>query len=633
MVLKALYDYYYRCKKYDPNSVPELGKADIPVSFVIVIDEDGSFTNIIEDTRGETGKGIIYRLPFNGKHTNSPTPALFCDNSTYVFGFAKKIYSNYANKIKAWHKELKNEWDKYFELHPSETKDKWVESKKNELGELKKVWKTQTIKDWQETKEYQKHLSFVNLCKDIYNETKDKSFRAVCKFYEKKQLELIWKHQDWNLIIKNPSANITFRIKGELNVVADNDILVKYIRHDSEKEGVCLVTGEKGPIIRTATPTPIKGCQSSAGLMTFQKDKGFDSDGKEQCYNSPISYEADFAISTALKRLLSSDSHNSFLLGDRTYVFFASTNSKEAIDAENSFWELFNIEKEDNPDANVLSIKKSFLSIFSGNTPIKCNDMFFIIGIAPNVGREAIIYYSEQTLLDFVDNINRHFEDMSLYSAWDKLPSFGLYGIFETIFSKHKFGKTSKKEGNYPKNFIDAMVKSVFQNLPYPETVYYATLQCIRTEERTFRNGNSLKGKDITCAALIKAYINRKYNNKISYRMDTNDNHKGYLYGRLFAVLEKIQELSNKDNNYMSNICARYMNAASTTPAIIFPTILGLSVHHMEKIKFNKALKDWECEIMSKIHDGFATQLNLEEQGRFYIGYFHQYQELNNKNN
>lgn len=110
--------------------------------------------------------------------------------------------------------------------------------------------------------------------------------------------------------------------------------------------------------------------------------------------------------------------------------------------------------------------------------------------------------------------------------------------------------------------------------------------------------------------------------------MDINDNHKGYLYGRLFAVLERIQELSNKDNKYMSNLCARYMNAASTTPAAVFPTILGLSVHHMEKIEFDKTLKDLECEIMSKLNDAFAPQLSLEEQGRFFIGYFHQYQDL-----
>lgn len=78
----------------------------------------------------------------------------------------------------------------------------------------------------------------------------------------------------------------------------------------------------------------------------------------------------------------------------------------------------------------------------------------------------------------------------------------------------------------------------------------------------------------------------------------------------------------------MSNLCARYMNAASITPAAVFPTILGLSVHHMEKIEFDKTLKDLECEIMSKLNDAFAPQLSLEEQGRFFIGYFHQYQDL-----
>ena len=437
--------------------------------------------------------------------------------------------------------------------------------------------------------------------------------------------------------MKNPSINITFRVRGDYKVVADNPKLINYIERDSNKEGVCLVTGVKGKIIRTATNTPINGCQNSASLVAFQTDKGFDSDGKEQCYNVPISYEADFAISTALKRLISIESHNKFILGDRTYVFFISSKSQEATTVEDAFFGLFNDEQNENPDAGSSSVRKSFASIFSGKKTIKSDERFFIIGIAPNIGREAVVFYSEQPLTEFVKNINRHFDDMALFSAWDKTPFYGINGIFKTIFRKYNYGKPKKKEGNYPKNFIDAMAKSIFMNLPYPETVYDATLQCIRTEDRTLNNNksNSFKGKDITCAAIIKAYINRKNKdsiNKISNKMNINDNHKGYLYGRLFAVLERIQELSNKDNKYMSNLCARYMNAASTTPAAVFPTILALSVHHMEKIEYDKTLKDLECEIMGKIHDTFAPQLNLEEQGRFFIGYFHQYQDLHNTN-
>lgn len=60
--------------------------------------------------------------------------------------------------------------------------------------------------------------------------------------------------------------------------------------------------------------------------------------------------------------------------------------------------------------------------------------------------------------------------------------------------------------------------------------------------------------------------------------LDKDNNNQGYLCGRLFAVLDKIQE----DANNISSIRERYMNAASATPSAVFATILNLSVHHSE---------------------------------------------------
>ena len=114
--------------------------------------------------------------------------------------------------------------------------------------------------------------------------------------------------------------------------------------------------------------------------------------------------------------------------------------------------------------------------------------------------------------------------------------------------------------------------------------------------------------------------------------LDKDNTNQGYLCGRLFAVLEKIQE----DANNMHTIRERYMNSASSTPAAVFPTILNLSNHHIENLKiegrrvFFEKLKQ---EIISKIDaDGFRNQLDLQDQGRFFIGYYHQRQEFFVKN-
>lgn len=130
--------------------------------------------------------------------------------------------------------------------------------------------------------------------------------------------------------------------------------------------------------------------------------------------------------------------------------------------------------------------------------------------------------------------------------------------------------------------------------------------------------------------AIIKAYLNRinDSNKKIDIMLDKSNTNQGYLCGRLFAVLDKIQE----DANGINSIRERYMNAASATPASVFATILNLSSHHMEKLA-NEGRKIFYEKMKQEIIDkipaaGFPAHLDLQDQGRFFIGYYHQRQDF-----
>jgi CRISPR-associated protein Csd1 len=162
------------------------------------------------------------------------------------------------------------------------------------------------------------------------------------------------------------------------------------------------------------------------------------------------------------------------------------------------------------------------------------------------------------------------------------------------------------------------------QEIPYPVTLYAACLRRIRAEQKIM----------ISRAAILKAYLNRindNNNQKLKVMLDKENMNQGYLCGRLFATLEYIQERANN----IHTIRERYMNAASATPAAVFSTILNLSNHHIEKLEkgaqiFFEGLKG---EIMQKIAaNGFPAHLDLNDQGRFFVGYYHQRQEFYKKN-
>src|SRR5665213_3109295 len=133
--------------------------------------------------------------------------------------------------------------------------------------------------------------------------------------------------------------------------------------------------------------------------------------------------------------------------------------------------------------------------------------------------------------------------------------------------------------------------------------------------------------------ATVKACIVRNLRfqsqpKEVPVALDVNRTDPPYVTGRLFALLEKIQS-DSAGGELSSTIKDRYFSAASATPGTVFPRLIRLSQHHMakldppRKIFYEKMLG----EAVNKL-DGFARHLNLEDQGLFAVGYFHQRQHL-----
>ena len=92
-----------------------------------------------------------------------------------------------------------------------------------------------------------------------------------------------------------------------------------------------------------------------------------------------------------------------------------------------------------------------------------------------------------------------------------------------------------------------------------------------------------------------------------------------YLLGGLFAVLEKAQlDALGRVNTTIKD---RFFSAASATPASVFPRLLRLSQHHIEKAEYGHVSDRRIAEIMEYI-DSFPAHMNLQDQGLFAIAYY-----------
>ena len=312
------------------------------------------------------------------------------------------------------------------------------------------------------------------------------------------------------------------------------------------------------------------------------------------------------------------------MVGSRTFLFWASKSDEAGKQAEESIFNMFGFsDQEDDPNKNIEQVRKVFTAIYSGEIKTTSEDKFYILGLAPNSARIAVIYWAEIPLKEFAGTICKHFEDMTVVDMRiEKKTYMSLRNILSTVTLG---GKVSDATPNLP----DAVVKSIFQGLPYPQTLFASCIRRIRAESGD-KDKNAVH---ITRAAIIKAYLNRiSDNKKIEIMLDKDNTNQGYLCGRLFAVLDKIQEEANNQHS----IRERYMNSASSTPAAVFSTILNLSNHHVGNLKNEGRriyLEKFKQEIISKIDaDGFKPQLDLQDQGRFFIGYYHQRQEFFTKN-
>lgn len=554
MILKALCDYYDLHK----DELPSYGLELVEIQFLIVIDYDGRFVRI-EDRREDDTHSQKFLVRKKVKRASNVIANYLYDNISYAIGISNEGEDT-NHKFSAFQKVIQDAYEKLPE---------------------------------------------------------NPALKALHAFYQNGRdgiVTAIEKDPLWTLIksIQNKTINFSFLLEGEMEIIAANPEIIALAEASSGNVVKrCLVTGKRSPIIRLCAATMIKDSQATASLVAFQKGYGFDSYGKKQCYNAPISKDAEFRFTTALLHLLGKDSQNKFVLGNRTFVFWASSSGNVGREVEDGIFSLFGFgANENNSFASIEQVRKVFKSIYTGKLRTSLDERFYILGLSPNAARIAVSYWAEIPLKEFAATIVKHFDDMAIVGTHaEKKPYYGLYSLLSATTATDKASP----------NLAEQLVKSIFQGLPYPFALYVGTLNRARAGQNAV---------SITQAAIFKAYLNRLPNNNdiiLKKMLDKKNTNVGYLCGRLFAVLDCIQYLANGN----SSIRSGYMNSASSAPAAVFGTILALSNHHMEKIVKRKKFEELKREIMDKISaDGFPAHLDLQDQGRFFVGYYHQCQDI-----
>lgn len=583
MILQALYDYYLRRQAdVDPaRRLPAFGLELKEIGFILEVD-DGGLLHAIIDTRQMSGKkkiGTSFLVPKGVKKTSGIAANLLWDNAEYVLALpdAKKMDLARA----------KGGADEYMAR----------------LVEMQQAFRDRisTLPERAQS---------------------DAGLRGVLAFLDANPAEQVGRFEAFaEISVSNPV--LTFRLIDDTALVCQRPGVAPHLvaaapDGEATEEGdgsnaMCLITGDTLPVERLHTAIKgVWGAQTSgANIVSFNLD-AFNSYGKSQGANAPVSQAAAFAYTTALNALLARDSDQRVQIGDASTVFWAQ--KPDALEHEL----VALLDGGDNPDAHTQQVKALFDSVHSGGfTGARGDNAFYVLGLAPNAARISVRFWYAAPLHVIAERIAAWFDDLSLVRGPNDREFPSLFRLLTAV-------ALQGKADNIPPSLGGDLIRSIFTGAPYPSTWLNAAVQRCRAEQQvTYMR-----------AAAIKAYLNRflttsdSQPREIKPMLDIESPFTAYRLGRLFATLEKIQEEASPGLN--ATIRERYYGAASSTPVAVFTTLMRLKNHHLAKIQNKKRVVYFEkllAEIMSGISD-FPVHMNLPDQGRFAIGYYHQRQDF-----
>lgn len=575
MILQALNDYYER-KAADPEGgiAPE-GFEEKVIPYIIVIDFNGELVDVQftgDDVTHKKGKPFLVPMwqQKSGKDAWKTTNLLW-DHYGYVLG------------------------------QPKSDNEKDAESAR---------------------KQHQTFLSMINKVIDRLPGCEE--VMAIKRFYESDGVNKAIRHENWKSIQAITGCNLTFKIKNMDWLIAQDPIVQKsapfwngceFEGPKKDKEvGICLVSGEYGEIARLHRPiSGINKKPAPLSAVNNLESPSFASYNKKQGFNFQTTTDSAFKYATALNNLLRPQSIQKLRVGDATAVFWSDRISH----IEDDFSSWFDEPDKDNPDRLTDKVRALLMAVDSGSLPPEDNEKkFFILGLSPNVARISIRFWHVGTAAEFSQKVARHFHDLEITHGPKQRDHLSIWWMLRSIAP---LGKSE----NIPPNLAGDWMRAILSGSAYPETLFQSAIRRIHAE------------RDVSYerAAIIKACLNRKQRYQIqnekemTVSLDIDNTNPGYRIGRLFAVIEKIQEVASPGIN--ATIRDHYYSSASGTPASVFPILLRMKNHHLGKLDkgrevyFERLLGEVMGEVTSA---GFPAQLNLQDQGRFAIGYYHQRQ-------
>ena len=572
MILQALTEYYRALERQGKIAAP--GWGPVKVSFALCIGDDGTLQQAVSvQTEQVRGKKTVLAprvvsLPAPVKRTVGVAANFLCDNSSYMLGVDDKG-------------------------KPERTR-----------------------------------LCF-ETCKALHEQALDgvdsPAARAILAFFRAWEPE---KARENAALLEHleeilAGGNLVFRT--EEGFVHDDPAVRQaweayYNTSGDGPQGVCLVTGEQGPIesVHPAIKN-VAGAQSSGAALVSFNAPAFCSYGKEQNLNAPTGKYAAFAYTAALNHLLA-DREHVYRVGDATVVCWAKGGG--------SFYQsLFGWAAmgQSEPSYDESELRGMVKRLCRGEAVdfhaehLDPGMDFYVLGLSPNASRLSVRFFLRNTFGGFLRNAEAHQERLKIVRpSFDKFEGLPLWKLLGETVNQNTRDKVPTPE------LAGEVVRAILTDTRYPATLLNGATLRIRAEREVTRGR----------AAILKAYYLKNPHPDVpkevlTVGLNEGSTHIPYTLGRVFSVLEAIQSAANP--GVKTTIKDKYFNSAAATPAVIFPLLISLAQKHLKKLRGSNtglaiALDKQLTDLLNRLGENYPTRMNLPQQGAFQLGYYQQLQ-------
>ncbi|GHV23581.1 hypothetical protein AGMMS49959_17060 [Planctomycetales bacterium] len=442
--------------------------------------------------------------------------------------------------------------------------------------------------------------------------------------------------------VKLSTDNFTFRVDGKL--LLEDAMLRQWWRKthtaeiqqtkDSAERGLCIITGKpEQPIAKThgKIMSVPGGSAFGASLVSFDKP-AFSSYGFDQSLNCPTSEDAATAYCAALNYLIEKDDGH-LRIGPTLLCFWVVKKSS----AGGTFSRLLN---QPDPQAVTTFMKSPWAGI---ERDLAKQDSFIAITLGGNSGRVVVRHWLQETLEQAVENFTQWFADLDIAAPQRPAPS----AARKTADKKNEYNPLSvywlanttvREAKDLPSDVLSQLYRAALEN--FSPSVSLITPILNQLHSRLLRDDKYKLIYDQSRFALLKLILNRnRKENEMEIKPELTDtNDPAYNCGRLLSVLAETQKKAHDYKLEGAGVVERYFATAGVSPSSVFPLLLRLNRHHLNKIRKSEKWSGGERFLEEQIRtiaakfkscgEGcppvFPRILDLQAQGRFALGFYQQ---------